>query len=67
MRIAMSKAGGLVGSHLTKEFRARGWETIAFKREQYSDGKGLKKAVNNVNTVANLAGAGILVRWAVNY
>ena len=64
MRIAMSKAGGLVGSHPTKSSGPGG---VAFKREQYSDGNSLKKALNSVNTVANPGGAGILVRWTESY
>ncbi|HEB02827.1 MAG TPA: TIGR01777 family protein [Nitrospirae bacterium] len=67
MRVAISGAGGFVGTHLRAGFAARGWESIALSRESYHQPSALKDALEGTDSVVNLAGANIIHRWTSKY
>lgn len=63
MRIAISGAGGFVGTHLRKAFEEKGWQVTALKRELYSEPERLRNTLEGHLAVINLAGANIFSRW----
>ncbi len=67
--VAVSGAGGLVGSHLTAYLRARGITVLPLGRRHFTDaGAGeLRSAVGQADAVVNLAGAPINHRWTESY
>ena len=67
MRIAISGAGGFVGTHLTEGFKARGWEPHGLSRKLYTHPKTLKSVLEGTDSVVNLAGANIIHRWTKEY
>ncbi len=67
MRIAMSGAGGFVGTHLRKAFEAKGWQVTALKRVLYRKPGMLRDALEGSDAVVNLAGASIIARWTEEY
>ncbi len=68
MQIAMSGAGGFIGSHLTKAFEAKGWRIVTLGRDQFvlSD-EAFSARIEGADVVINLAGATIAARWTEEY
>ncbi len=67
MRIAISGAGGFVGTHLRKALEAKGWQVTALKRESYREPGMLRDTLEGHVAVVNLAGANIISRWTREY
>lgn len=67
MKIAISGAGGFVGSHLSNGFKTKGWQVTALKRELYSNPEALRDTLEGQDAVVNLAGANIISRWSDQY
>lgn len=67
--IAVSGAGGFVGSHLTHYFNCRGAEVIPLSRRHFTDeGRDeLTEAIGRSDAIINLAGAPINHRWTDDY
>ena len=67
MRIAISGAGGFIGTHLRKAFEAKKWQAAALKRALYKKPDMLRDALEGSDAVVNLAGANIIARWTEDY
>ncbi len=68
MKVVMSGASGFVGSHLTKEFKDRGWKIVPLNRSDFklSDSEFARK-LTGADLVVHLAGAVISRRWTEEY
>ena len=67
IKVAISGAGGFVGTHLRKAFEAKGWQVTALKRALYRKPGMLRDALEGSDAVVNLAGANIIARWTEDY
>jgi len=68
MQIAMSGAGGFIGSHLANAFSEKGWRTVALGRNQFAlDDQAFAAMIEGADAVINLAGASIAARWTEEY
>lgn len=65
--LAISGAGGFVGSNLKEFFSNLGFSVIGIKRDELKDLEKLTKIVNESEFVINLAGANIINRWTDSY
>lgn len=66
--IAMSGAGGFVGSHLTEEFNREGWRVIPLGRADFKkDPRELAAKIERADVIVNLAGAPVISRWTDEY
>lgn len=68
MKVAISGAGGFIGTHLVSMFKEKGWEisalhTVDFNLDETAFGEKLRGA----DVVIHLAGASITKRWTEEY
>lgn len=62
--IAISGAGGLIGSHLTKHFLSKNWVVIPLGRKDFAGSfEALVEKIEQADVLINLAGAPIIKRW----
>jgi len=68
MKIAVSGAGGFIGTHLVSMFREKGWEVTALHTADFSlDDKAFADKLAGADVVIHLAGASINKRWTPAY
>jgi len=68
MKVIMSGSSGFVGSHLSREFEERGWETVPLTRSDFKlSDSDLAKKLAGADLVIHLAGATINLRWTKAY
>lgn len=66
--VAMSGAGGFIGSRLAAAFQQRGWDTISLGRGDFNLApEELGKRLQSADVIVNLAGAPIIARWTEEY
>jgi uncharacterized protein (TIGR01777 family) len=68
MKIAVSGAGGFIGTHLVRVFESKKWEVIALHTADFAlDDDALAKKLDRADIVIHLAGASINRRWTEAY
>ena len=65
--IAITGASGFVGTSLTKFFSNLGYRIIPISRDILNNENRLEETLKTTDTVINLAGANIIVRWTPQY
>jgi len=67
-QIAITGAGGFVGTTLTGAFEAKGWKVTGLGREDLRSGpEGIARKLEGMDVVINLAGAPVIKRWTEGY
>lgn len=66
-KIAISGAGGFVGTNLISMFEDKGFEVVRINRSLLKDKEALTSIVEGAYGVINLAGANIINRWSEEY
>lgn len=68
MKVAISGAGGFIGTHLTDMFKAQGWEVSALHTHDFDeDAAILVQKLSGTDVVIHAAGATINKRWTEEY
>jgi len=68
MKIAVSGAGGFIGTHLVKAFESEKWEVIALHTADFAlDDDAFVEKLDGAEIVVHLAGASINRRWTEAY
>lgn len=68
MKVAVSGAGGFIGTHLVAMFKEKGWEVTALHTADFSlDDKAFTEKLSGAEVVIHLAGASINRRWTPAY
>lgn len=68
MKIAVSGAGGFIGTHLVSMFNEKGWEVMALHTADFSlDDTAFAEKLDGADIVIHLAGASINKRWTPAY
>jgi hypothetical protein len=68
MKIAVSGAGGFIGTHLVRAFESEGWGVIALHTADFAlDDDAFVKKLDGADVVVHLAGASINRRWTEAY
>ena len=68
MKIAISGAGGFIGTHLVSMFKEKGWEVSALHTADFDlDETAFGKKLLGADVVIHLAGASISKRWSEEY
>lgn len=68
MKIAVSGAGGFIGTHLVSMFKKKGWEVMSLHTADFSlDDKAFEAKLSGAEVVIHLAGASINKRWTPEY
>ncbi|AFV97220.1 MULTISPECIES: TIGR01777 family oxidoreductase [unclassified Sulfuricurvum] len=68
MKIAISGAGGFIGTHLVSMFKEKGWEVSTLHTADFDlDETAFGKKLLGADVVIHLAGASISKRWSENY
>jgi hypothetical protein len=68
MKIAISGAGGFIGTHLVSMFKEKGWEVSALHTADFDlDDTAFGKKLSGADVVIHLAGASITKRWSEEY
>lgn len=68
MKIAISGAGGFIGTHLVSAFKEKGWEVAALHTADFDlDDAAFGEKLSGAEIVIHLAGASISKRWTEEY
>lgn len=68
MKVAISGAGGFIGTHLVSLFEAKGWEVSALHTADFGlDDAAFGEKLSGAEVVIHLAGASISKRWTEAY
>ena len=68
MKVAVSGAGGFIGTHLLAAFKAQGWEVSALHTADFGlDDAAFGQKLSGADIVVHLAGASINKRWTQAY
>jgi len=68
MKVAISGAGGFIGTHLVSMFKEKGWETVPLHTADFSlDDAAFAEKLSGAEVVLHLAGASINKRWTPAY
>lgn len=68
MKIAVSGAGGFIGTRLVAMFKKKGWQVMPLHTADFSlDDKAFAKKLSGADVVVHLAGASINRRWTQAY
>lgn len=68
MKIAISGAGGFIGTHLVSLFKEKGWEISALHTADFDlDETAFGAKLSGADVVIHLAGASISKRWSESY
>lgn len=68
MKVAISGAGGFIGTHLVSLFTEKGWEVSALHTADFKPGAtALGQKLAGAHVVIHLAGASISKRWTEEY
>lgn len=68
MKVAISGAGGFIGTNLVSMFKEKGWETSALHTADFDlDDAAFGQKLSGAQVVIHLAGASISKRWTERY
>jgi len=68
MKIAVSGAGGFIGTHLVAMFKAKGWQVAPLHTADFAlDDAAFGQKLSGADVVVHLAGATINRRWTKSY
>jgi uncharacterized protein (TIGR01777 family) len=68
MKVAISGAGGFIGTHLVAAFKEKGWQVTALHTDDFDlDDAAFGQKLSGADVVIHLAGASISRRWTQAY